>query len=65
MRLEYRLSQRFCAAHDFREGVRAVVIDKDNAPRWRPDRLDAVTHAEIDAYFAPLPQGDLELSPIC
>jgi enoyl-CoA hydratase len=65
MRLEYRLSQRFCAAHDFREGARAVLIDKDNAPRWRPDRRDAVTQADIDAYFAPLADGDLELASIC
>ena len=65
MRLEYRLSQRFCAAHDFREGARAVVIDKDNAPRWRPDRRDAVTQADIDSYFAPLADGDLELASIC
>lgn len=61
MRMEYRLSQHFCAGHDFREGIRAVVIDKDNAPRWRPDRLDAVSEADVESYFAPLPGGDLEL----
>ncbi len=61
MRMEYRLSQHFCAGHDFREGIRAVVIDKDNAPRWRPDRLDAVSEADVEAYFAPLAEGDLEL----
>ncbi len=61
MRLEYRLSQRFCAGHDFAEGVRAAVIDKDAAPKWRPDRLDAVTPAAVDAYFAPLAGGDLVL----
>jgi len=61
MRMEFRLSQHFCAGHDFREGIRAVVIDKDNAPRWRPDRLDAVSEAEVEGYFAPLPGGDLEL----
>ncbi len=57
--MEYRLSQRVMAGHDFFEGVRAVVIDKDNAPRWRPERLDAVTEAAIDAYFEPLGAGDL------
>ncbi|MFQ5783435.1 MAG: enoyl-CoA hydratase/isomerase family protein [Alphaproteobacteria bacterium] len=61
MRMEYRLSQRFCAGHDFREGVRAVVIDKDNAPQWRPDRLDRVSVATVDAYFAPLGDDDLVL----
>ena len=61
MRTEYRLSQRFCAGHDFPEGVRAAVIDKDNAPRWRPDRLADVSETDVDAYFAPLPGGDLVL----
>jgi enoyl-CoA hydratase len=64
MRLEYRLVHRFTAGHDFREGVRALIIDKDNRPRWRPERLTEVTPAEIDAYFAPLPEGDLELSEL-
>lgn len=55
MRLEYRIVTRILAATDFFEGVRAVIIDKDQQPRWRPDRLDAVTDEQIDAYFAPLP----------
>jgi enoyl-CoA hydratase len=62
MRLEYRLVHRFVAGHDFREGVRALIIDKDNRPRWRPERLTDVAPAEIDDYFAPLPEGDLVLS---
>lgn len=60
MRMEYRLSQRIMAAHDFFEGVRAVVIDKDQSPEWRPGRLTDVRDDDIDAYFAPL--GDRELS---
>lgn len=60
MRMEFRLSQRVMAGHDFFEGVRAVVIDKDQAPRWQPDRLDAVTADMVDEYFAPL--GDAELT---
>lgn len=60
MRMEYRLSQHLMAAHDFFEGVRAVVIDKDQAPRWRPPRLDAVSDAAVAEYFAPL--GDAELT---
>ncbi|MFQ5958200.1 MAG: enoyl-CoA hydratase/isomerase family protein [Alphaproteobacteria bacterium] len=59
MRMEYRLSQRFCAGHDFAEGVRAVVIDKDNAPQWKPATLAEVSGAHVDAYFAPLAAGDL------
>lgn len=61
MRLEYRLVHRFMAGHDFREGVRALLIDKDQRPRWRPDRLDDVSDAMVDGYFAPLPGGDLPL----
>ena len=61
MRLEYRLAQRFCAAHDFREGVRAVIIEKDQSPDWQPATLAEVSDARIDAYFAPLADGDLLL----
>ncbi len=61
MRLEYRLVHRFMAGHDFREGVRALLIDKDRRPKWRPDRLDEVSDAMVDRYFAPLPGGDLPL----
>lgn len=61
MQLEYRLVQRFMAGHDFREGVRALIIDKDNQPDWRPARLEDVTDAALDAYFAPLAEGDLQL----
>jgi enoyl-CoA hydratase len=61
MRLEYRLVQRFMAGHDFREGVRASLIDRDRRPRWCPDRLDDVSDAMVDGYFAPLPGGDLPL----
>jgi enoyl-CoA hydratase len=59
MRLEYRLACRFMQAQDFFEGVRAVVIDKDNEPAWRPDSLEAVSEAAVAAYFAPLPDGEL------
>ena len=52
MRLEYRLVQRIMDGHDFYEGVRAAVIDKDRSPAWRPPRLEDVTEAEIDRYFA-------------
>ncbi|HEX6103295.1 MAG TPA: enoyl-CoA hydratase/isomerase family protein [Alphaproteobacteria bacterium] len=54
MRLEFRLVQHFMAGREFFEGVRAVVIDKDQRPRWSPDRLEAVSEASVAAYFAPL-----------
>jgi len=60
MRLEFRLMQRFMAGGDFFEGVRALIIDKDQRPRWSPDRLEAVSEAIVDAYFAPL-ERELEL----
>jgi len=63
MRQEYRIAARVCARHDFQEGVRAVVIDKDNAPRWNPATLEGVTEALLDEIFAPLPAGE-EWSPL-
>jgi enoyl-CoA hydratase len=61
MRLEYRLAHRFMRGHDFKEGVRAVIIDKDHRPAWRPGRVEAIADPEVDAYFAPLPDGELTL----
>ena len=55
MAMEYRIGARVVARHDFIEGVRAVIVDKDNAPRWRPDTLEGVTDAMLDEIFAPLP----------
>jgi enoyl-CoA hydratase len=62
MRLEYRLVPRFLAGHDFREGVRALIVDKDRRPEWRPQRLEELSAADIEAYFRPLPGGDLQLN---
>jgi enoyl-CoA hydratase len=59
IRLEFRLTRRFVRGWDFPEGIRAVIIDKDNRPRWSPDRLDAVTDADVDSYFAPPVEGEL------
>jgi enoyl-CoA hydratase len=59
MRMEYRLACRFMQGHDFFEGVRALLIDKDNKPDWRPATLETVTADMVAAYFAPLPEGDL------
>jgi len=54
---EYRIGARVVAMHDFLEGVRAVIIDKDNAPKWNPATLEGVSEAMLDAIFAPLPAG--------
>jgi enoyl-CoA hydratase len=56
MRTEFRIVSRVIHGHDFYEGVRAVIVDKDNAPRWKPPSLAEVMDAEIDRHFAPLPR---------
>ena len=54
MLAEYRLAERLMGEHDFYEGVRAVIVDKDNAPRWRPDSLEGVDAGAIQAVLASL-----------
>ena len=54
MRQEFRLVSRFLLAHDFIEGIRAVIIDKDQSPVWKPATLTAVDNESIEKYFAPL-----------
>lgn len=63
MRQEYRIACRVSAMHDFQEGVRAVVIDKDNKPAWNPATLEGVTETLVDSIFAPMPPGQ-EWSPL-
>jgi enoyl-CoA hydratase len=55
MAMEYRIASRVLVRPDFAEGVRAVIIDKDNAPKWDPATPEGVTDALVDAIFAPLP----------
>ena len=55
MAMEYRLASRVLTRPDFAEGVRAVIVDKDNAPKWNPATPEAVTAELVDAFFAPLP----------
>ncbi|WP_244642050.1 enoyl-CoA hydratase/isomerase family protein [Chelatococcus reniformis] len=59
MQLEYRIVSRIAQGHDFYEGVRAVIVDKDQAPKWQPGELDQVSPADIEAYFAPLGADEL------
>jgi len=54
MAMEYALGGRVVRTHDFQEGVRAVIVDKDNAPKWSPADLSGVTDAMLDELFAPL-----------
>ena len=60
MRMEYRIGWRKVQSHDFLEGVRAVIIDKDNDPKWSPATLEGVSEADVARYFDTL--GDDELN---
>ncbi len=58
MGMEYALMAHVSAHPDFAEGVRALLVDKDNAPRWQPATPEEVTEEMIDRMFAPLPPGE-------
>jgi enoyl-CoA hydratase len=59
LKMEYRIAARAVPAPDFREGVRAAIIDKDGKPVWRPAVLAGVSDADIAGYFASLGTRDL------
>jgi enoyl-CoA hydratase len=63
MAMEMRIGARVVMSHDFAEGVRAVIVEKDNAPVWAPADLAGVTEAMLDDIFAPLP-ADQEWKPL-
>jgi enoyl-CoA hydratase len=54
MRMEYRIVCRIADGLDFYEGVRAVIVDKDQRPLWTPARLEELDPAAIARHFAPL-----------
>ena len=58
MRQEYAVGSRVVQRHDFLEGVRAVIVDKDNAPKWNPPTPEGVSDHLIDQIFAPLPDAE-------
>lgn len=57
--LEYRLALACCRSGEFREGVRALIVDKDNQPKWRHADVAAVPDEELAAHFAAPATGDL------
>jgi len=58
-RQDYRIALACMAGHDFIEGIRAAIVDKDRNPAWRPDRLEAVTPDIVERHFKSV--GELEL----
>jgi enoyl-CoA hydratase len=54
MQAEFRIVSRVAYGHDFYEGIRAVIVDKDNHPRWSPESLAEVTADAVESHFAPL-----------
>jgi enoyl-CoA hydratase len=56
---DYRISLACVAGHDFIEGIRAAIVDKDRKPHWRPDKLEDVSADMVERHFAPV--GALEL----
>jgi enoyl-CoA hydratase len=58
MRAEYALAGRIVRTHDFREGVRALLIDKDNNPQWDPPTPEEVDDEMLDVLFEPLPERE-------
>jgi enoyl-CoA hydratase len=61
---EYRVGLRFLSAPDFREGIRAQVVDKDRNPRWNPPTLAGVEPAQVDRFFEPLGSRELDLNSV-
>jgi enoyl-CoA hydratase len=61
MRMEFRIVSRLTRDADFYEGVRALIIDKDNKPRWNPAGIEMIDPARVAAYFAPL-QTELDFT---
>jgi enoyl-CoA hydratase len=59
MRLEYLMVRHCAARHDLYEGIRAAVIDKDRAPKWRPASLAEVSDDLVAAHFEPMDGADI------
>ncbi|MDI1351822.1 MAG: enoyl-CoA hydratase/isomerase family protein [bacterium] len=53
LQMDYNLVNHFMMDHDFYEGVRALLVDKDKAPQWNPSRLELISKQTITNYFVP------------
>lgn len=54
MQQEYRLTCHFLEGHDFPEGIRALIIDKDQSPHWKPATLVEVSETLVNSFFSSL-----------
>ena len=63
LRHEYRFTFRSMSHGDFLEGIRAQIIEKERNPQWGIERLEDVTHAEVEAMIAPLGENELHIGP--
>lgn len=59
MKMEYRIGARMVCTDNFIEGVRAVLVDRDNDPKWVPADLASVDEELVDSFFAPLGPDEL------
>ncbi|HEY2256157.1 MAG TPA: enoyl-CoA hydratase/isomerase family protein, partial [Variovorax sp.] len=63
-RLEYRASLGCCAHHDFAEGIRALLVDKDRNPKWQPATLEEITPAFVADHLRPRGEMAPELASL-
>jgi enoyl-CoA hydratase len=61
MKLEYRIVSRIVQGTEFYEGIRAVLVDKDQNPKWSPSQFSQVDSADLASYFVEPADGDLPL----
>ena len=54
LEMEFTVSQHFMRGGEFKEGVRALLVDKDRSPKWAPARLEDVSDAMVEAFFEPI-----------
>ncbi len=62
MKMEFRMVTKVMNDHDFYEGVRALIIDKDNNPAWKPETVEEVSDEEIDEFFKYLEDNELKFN---
>lgn len=62
LKMELRMCRTVMLNSDFYEGVRALLVDKDNQPAWKPNKIEDVTNEMVQSYFEPMPDGaELEI----